>query len=52
MVGGRDIQDFLDRIAGLDIGGGDARAKQILRRVVGDMFATIGAFDVGEDEFR
>lgn len=33
LVGGCDIHDFLDRIAGLHIGGGDARAKQILHRV-------------------
>ena len=51
LVAGRDIQDFLNRIAGLDSGGGGARAKQILRRVVGDLFATIDAFDISEDEF-
>ncbi len=51
LVAGRDIQDFLDRIAGLDSGGGGVRAKQILRRIVGDLFATIDAFDISEDEF-
>ena len=46
-----DIRDFLDRIAGLDNAIGDARTKGILRRIVGDLFATIDAFDVSEDEF-
>jgi catechol 1,2-dioxygenase len=51
LVNGDEIQGFLDRIAGLDNAGGGDRAKRILRRVVGDLFATIDEFDVSEDEF-
>lgn len=51
LVRSGDIQLFLDRISGLSDAGGDARTKQILRRVVGDLFATIDEFDVTEDEF-
>ncbi len=51
LVNSPAIQDFLDRVAGLDNAVGDTRAKQILRRIVGDLFATIDAFDVSDDEF-
>lgn len=51
LVSSSPLQDFLDRIAGLDNAVGDARTKQIVRRIVGDLFATIEAFDVSEDEF-
>ena len=45
------IQSLLDRVAGLDTAGGNPRLKQILRKVVGDLYATIDAFDVTDDEF-
>jgi catechol 1,2-dioxygenase len=51
LVARPDIQAFLDRIAGLDDEGGDARTKAIVRRIVSDLFATIDDFDVNEDEF-
>ena len=51
LVAQPEIQAFLDKIAGLDGEGGDARLKGIVRRIVGDLFATIDAFDVGEAEF-
>ena len=51
LMGGADMAAFLDRIAGLDGAAGEPRLKQILRRIVGDLFATIDDFDVGEDEF-
>jgi catechol 1,2-dioxygenase len=51
LVQSPDIQAFLNRIAGLDGAAGDHRIKAIVRRIVGDLFATIDAFDVGEDEF-
>lgn len=51
LVTSREIQDFLDRVAGLDQVAGDDRMKRIVRRVVGDLFATIDEFDVSEDEF-
>ena len=45
------IQSFLDKVGGLDNEVGDARLKQILRRILGDLYSTIDEFDVGEDEF-
>jgi catechol 1,2-dioxygenase len=51
LVAGAETQAFLDKIAGLGDGGGDARTKRIVRRIVGDLFATIDEFDVSEDEF-
>ena len=45
------VQELLDRLSGLPDPGGDLRLKAIVRRIVGDLFATIDAFDVNEDEF-
>ncbi len=45
------VQTLLDRVAGLDVDGGDPRLKAIVRRIVGDLFATIEEFDVTDDEF-
>lgn len=45
------IQAYLDKIAGLGEPGGDARTKAIVRRIVGDLFATIDTFDVSPEEF-
>ena len=45
-----EIERFLDRIAGLQTEGGSPRVKQIVRRVVGDLFRTIDDFDVQADE--
>jgi catechol 1,2-dioxygenase len=45
------MQAYLDRIAGLGEAGGNARTKQIVRRIVGDLFATIDDFDVSAEEF-
>ena len=48
-----DIEAFLDKVAGIDDakGTGSQRTKQILRKIVGDLFDTIDRFDVSEDEF-
>jgi catechol 1,2-dioxygenase len=46
-----DVQTLLDSVAGLDRPGGDPRSKQILRRIVADLFATIDAFDISPEEF-
>src|SRR5271155_4263763 len=46
-----EIQQLLDRVSGLTEAGGDARAKQILRRVVGDLYSTIDEFDISPAEF-
>lgn len=48
-----EIENFLDKIAGLkgNIAPGDQRTKEILRKIVADLFDTIDRFDVSEDEF-
>lgn len=51
LVEDRDIQAFLDKIAGINTSGGNDRIKQIVRRIVSDLFATVDEFDVTEDEF-
>ena len=46
-----EVQALLDKASGLDAAGGDGRTKQILRKILGDLFETIDQFDVSEDEF-
>ena len=47
-----EVQRLLDRIAGLgEAGNGDDRSKRIVRRIVGDLFATFEDFDVSPEEF-
>jgi catechol 1,2-dioxygenase len=46
-----EVQDLLAKLSGQDQSGGDARIKAIVRRIVGDLFATIDAFNVSDDEF-
>jgi catechol 1,2-dioxygenase len=46
-----EIRDLLDRVSGLDQRGGSPRTKQILRRVVADLYAVIDEFDVTPEEF-
>lgn len=46
-----EVQSLLDKVSGLDQTGGDSRIKQIIRRIVGDAFATIDEFDVSAEEF-
>lgn len=45
------IQAFLDKIGGVGETGGNARTKAIVRRIVGDLFATIDDFDISPEEF-
>jgi catechol 1,2-dioxygenase len=45
------IQAFLDKISGISEPGGNDRTKRILRRIVGDLFATIDEFDISPEEF-
>jgi catechol 1,2-dioxygenase len=45
------IRDLLDRVSGLDQPGGNPRTKQILRRVVADLYALIDEFAVTPEEF-
>lgn len=47
-----EIQSLLDKAAGLaGRDAGDVRVKQIVRKIVSDLFDTIDQFDVSEDEF-
>lgn len=46
-----DVQDFINTIAGYDQDGGNGRAKQIMHRLVSDMFKLIDDFDVSEEEY-
>ncbi|HKR88244.1 MAG TPA: catechol 1,2-dioxygenase [Phenylobacterium sp.] len=46
-----EVQALLDKASGLDAAGGDQRTKQIVRKILADLFETIDRFDVSEDEF-
>ena len=46
-----EVQTFLNAVAGLDQAGGNDRAKQIVHRLVGDLFKLIDDFDVSEEEY-
>src|ERR1700712_3738001 len=45
------IANLMDKISGIDQPGGDPRLKQIVLRIVGDLFKTIEEFDVTPAEF-
>ena len=45
------VQALLDQLSGQDQIKGDARLKAIVRRIVGDLFATIDEFRITDDEF-
>lgn len=51
LVESPDIQAYLDRIGGLDQEGGDRRTKQIVRRIMSDLFTVIDEYDVTPEEF-
>ena len=48
-----EIEAFLDKIAGINnpVAAGSQRTREILRKIVSDLFDTIDRFDVSEDEF-
>ncbi|UWU26092.1 catechol 1,2-dioxygenase (plasmid) [Rhizobium sp. CB3060] len=46
-----DIQEFLKVLSGQDKLGGNSRTKQIVHRIVSDLFRTIDDFDVTPDEY-
>ncbi|HEY9348659.1 MAG TPA: catechol 1,2-dioxygenase [Inquilinus sp.] len=46
-----EVQSLLDKVSGLGQDAGDARLKQIVHRVVSDLFRTVEEFDVQPDEF-
>ncbi|PMR69555.1 catechol 1,2-dioxygenase [Halomonas heilongjiangensis] len=45
------VQDFLKTVAGLDQVGGSERAKQIVHRLLSDLYRLIDDFDVTPEEF-
>ncbi|WP_346064063.1 dioxygenase, partial [Halomonas salifodinae] len=46
-----EVQDFLKTVAGFDQAGGNERAKQILHRLLSDLYRLIDDFDVSPEEF-
>jgi len=46
----KDVQDFLRVVANLDGAGGNERAKQIVHRIMSDIFKVIEDFDMTPDE--
>jgi catechol 1,2-dioxygenase len=46
-----EIRRLLDRVSGIDKQNGSPRTKQILRRVVADVYAIIDEFDITPEEF-
>ena len=51
LVNTPEVQTLLDKLSGADVAAGDPRMKAIVRRIVGDLFATIDEFDITDDEF-
>lgn len=45
-----EIQNLLDRVAGLDTQGGDDRLKAIMRDLIESCMTIIARYDVSEDE--
>ncbi|MGK0546946.1 catechol 1,2-dioxygenase [Halomonas cupida] len=46
-----EVQDFLNTVAGFDKNGGDERAKEILHRLLSDLYKLIDDYDVTPEEF-
>src|SRR5690554_7180008 len=46
-----EVQGFLKTVAGFDQEGGNERAKQIMHRLLSDLFKLIDDFDVSEEEY-
>lgn len=46
-----EVDALLDRVARVGAEGGDERSQAIVRRIVGDLFATIADFNVSPEEF-
>lgn len=51
LVQSRAAQTLLDKVSGVLQEGGDLRVKQIVRRIVSDLYTVIDEFDVSPDEF-
>ncbi|TDR51085.1 catechol dioxygenase-like protein, partial [Halomonas ventosae] len=46
-----EVQDFLTTVAGFDQQGGSERAKQIMHRLLSDLFRLMDDYDVSAEEF-
>jgi len=46
-----EVQDFLRLASGLDQGGGNPRTKQIVHRILSDLFKTIEDLEITSDEY-
>ncbi|MBB3184909.1 catechol 1,2-dioxygenase [Halomonas fontilapidosi] len=46
-----EVQDFLTTVAGFDQAGGSERAKQIMHRLLSDLFRLMDDYDVSAEEF-
>ncbi len=46
-----DIQAFLKTVSGLDQESGNPRVKQIIHRIVSDLFKAIDDLDITPDEY-
>lgn len=46
-----EVQDFLNAVSGLDQSGGNERAKQILHRLLADLYKLIDDFDITPEEY-
>ncbi|TDR49558.1 catechol dioxygenase-like protein, partial [Halomonas ventosae] len=46
-----EVQDFLNTVAGFDQEGGSERAKQIMHRLLSDLFRLMDDYDVSAEEF-
>lgn len=46
-----EVQNFIKTVAGIDQTGGDDRSKQIMQRLIGDLFRLIDDFNVTEEEY-
>lgn len=46
-----EVQDFLRLASGLDNAGGDPRAKQIIHRILSDLYKAIDDLDITPDEY-
>ncbi|UYG09230.1 catechol 1,2-dioxygenase [Halomonas sp. M4R1S46] len=46
-----EVQDFLKTVSGFDQAGGNERAKQIMHRLLSDLYRLIDDYDVSPEEF-
>lgn len=47
----REVQEFLNTVSGFEQAGGNARAKQIMHRLLSDVYQLMDDFDVTPEEF-